>query len=460
MKRILLLVTGLLCSLVTSAQLATQTKPGLVIPGTGLTISNGVLSVIPGAITPINVSTLTRDAVQAAVNSVSGNAIIYLPDGTLTGFDTNPVTIAGKTNLTLQGTKKTNFTATNASAMILVNGDFDGLTIDGINFRNTATTGGGNGQILVNEQGTAAGKKNLKITNCKFRAPNFRINAVTFSLYSAIADQGSGTGYPLTGFLAQDLDIDSMGRCGLELVAHNWNDNKTAVMMNDYHINRCKIRHTGRIAETNGIINGMAVSISGYAISMHTTNCYVEDARLLGIEYAGVTDGTIKGNTLTNPGSVTYVGISLSDNSHNFNRNDIIDGNYVNTKNKPMSINQGYGHIATNNTFIQQVATTDGGSVYIQDSNYITIYGGVINGNSYNPLRIDNSSYCRIGGRLTITNDASPYALVSIYGNAAPAAGSVGNTVETNVIFYKQGTLTTSGVVETIGNAPNTTGSR
>lgn len=409
------------------------------------------------------VTTLTRAAVQAAIDAAPVyNGRITLAPGVYSGFDaSNKLSITGKTNLTLQGFGTAEFSSSASNDMLWIDGGNANLKILGVRYK---YTGSGNANI-----GTAiritwrnGGNDGIEIAHCFFTSPTQCQNAISGQHYSPLTDQGDGTGALTRNVNLHDNTIVDMGRIGIELVNHSWNDGKTDVYLKGVLIHHNYFRNLGTVAETDGTKNGMAVSISGYVHNANVDNNIIVDPNLLGIELAGTFMGTVVGNNI-NFVNNSFTGISVSDNGHNATKFINVTGNNVRSKVKCLGFNQVREFAVGDNTFYQDAASSTGATaaVYFQACSGGTYTGGSVMANCYNPVRLDDTSNLFIGGGLRIkNNEGNGYTLISIYGNPGAGNGSFNNTVGTEIYFEKYNGPATGGVVESYGNASGTTGVR
>jgi hypothetical protein len=394
-----------------------------------------------------DVTTGTRDAVQAAItNAPAGKRITLAPIDYVGFTGSNPLEFKNKQGVSLEGGRGANFIST-GGLILLFNGDNLNSRLAGVNFSSTAASGSSQGLILITEQGVQDG---LEIDKCRFTAPNLLANAITASTYSVAANGGSGQGRMTRKLKVHDCDFDAIGRCAIELVNHSWDDSKTNVYLQGLQINDNFFNDLGRKAETYDatVFNGMAVSISGYCRDVQVSGNQITDAKLLGIELAG-TDGAVVSNNILRTVNNTYVGISVSDNQHKVTNRINILGNNVDSKVKCIVLNGVSNFDVTGNDCLQTVASTDASSVYFQNCIGGTFSGGTVNSLSSNAVRLDDSSKILISG-MRLINKKGNTALVSIYGGSG--SGSTYNKVGADMYYEKLSGVATTGVVEAYGS--------
>lgn len=371
------------------------------------------------------VTTFTSAAIQSAIDSVSSNATIYLMPGTYT--ITSVINFAGKTNVTIEGLGAATLSGT--GNLIVLNGDTTNCCFRGINFICPATGGGGQGLVSSNEQGT---HKNFLVERCNFDSPAYRINGFSVNTYSALADQGNGTGKMFDGLHFNKCKFGcngGIGRMGLEVLNHAWSDNKLDLYLKNITITECTFRDLGKVAETDGTLNGMAASISGRCIDLKVSNCTVVDGKAYGLEIVG-TQGAVVTNCTFDYINNSYIPVSLADgygNGSDATRDITISNCYMRSKTRPMNSRGTTGLALSNITWI---GTTNDNSLssalYFQKCVDVVIKGGRLSNGAYNPLRFDDCKEVVIDlPRITGTNTSFNYASISIYsGTGYTGAGS------------------------------------
>ncbi|HEY0110489.1 MAG TPA: hypothetical protein VGB67_12705 [Fibrella sp.] len=441
--------------------IATTADLGGIKPdGTTIVVNGqGVASAIGGSgnFPYTTVTTLTGAAVQTAINSVTSGGVIFLSAGNYA--ITAALTFGGKTNVTICGFGAANFITATLSELLLLNGNTYNCRFVGINFAHTGTRTGssGGGLILINEQGT---HNYLKIQQCTFTSPDYCQNAITSSTYSVQANGGNGVGKLLQNSLIDDCDFYGMGRCGIELVNHAWDDNKLDVYLKNNTVQNCRFNDLGRVNDGTAF-NGMAFSNSGAAWDTTIVNCQIMDAKLLAIELAGSTRAVVAGNQIDYVNN-TAVGISISDNQHKVTKDINLIGNIVRSKTRPFALNGITNFNLNGNTWINDTVesgTANSNACYFQNSIGGELTGGSITSGAANALRFDDSSEIVVGSlRITGTHTGN-FSSISIFGTAGAAPnGSNNNKINSSSIIYRKSNgIATTGVVETFGNQTGNT---
>lgn len=323
--KLVLLVLG--CSQLSHAQIATQTKAGLVKGGgTGVTIGvDGTINVTAPTSTnsSYNLGTLVTDKTSAGIKAV----IDALPVGgtmvldgsyncSAAGFviDLNKgINVVGINGATLDGG------TTNAFLMKIYN--FMGGTIKDVTFQ-SQKTGGDYALIFCNEQGDT---KNLHFTRCKFICPQGQYNCLGFNAFNTF----NGVGVMMDNITFDDCEFTS-GRMGVEMLAHNWNG---TVRISNVSITNCRFLGTGLNDPA-----GMAWSFSGDVRFAKAQNNLVRNFKSYAGEFIGTTDFVCSNNIIESAQANTS-GISCTDggnteaNPSNPNRGakrGTISGNVIN----------------------------------------------------------------------------------------------------------------------------------
>lgn len=399
----------------------------------------------------------TVGELQRVLSSAPAGSTIRLLPGVYP-FNGTSVTasFAARPNVTIDGGGTATF-ALGSVDRLLLNGASTNLTISGIAFNCTATTGNtvatGQGLLDINEQGVHT---DLTITNCSFTAPQCLRNGISINTYSAIADGGSGTQGGIARLKLRNSQFQSLGRMGVEVLNHAWSDNQLYVLVNGVETANCTFTDLGRVAETGGALNGMAASFSGRATDLRFVNNGITDAKTYGLEIVGTSNVTVAGNTI-NYVSNSFVGISLADgygNGADATRNIAISGNSIRSKSRPINMRGSSNIDLSGNTFVCDVIdNSNGSSVYLQKCAGVSFTGGSIITGSFNPLRIDDCSEVVVSvPRITGTN-TNNYALISVYGGTGyTGAGSSNIKLGTSGTVFKKSTgVTSTSVTESIG---------
>lgn len=426
------------------------------INGTSLLGSGDIVISGGGTSTPTYSTTaLTTAELQRVFNAATADTRINLMPGAY-NFGESAVTLnlGGKRGVTIDGRKEVTFVF-GSVGRLLVNGSDSTLTINGIVFSCTATTGNtvatGQGLLDVNELGSHS---DPTISNCEFYAPNCLRNGISWNTYSATADGGNGTTAILRRLKARNCRFGPLGRMGAEILNHTWSDGKVITTIDGIDFESCEFYDLGRVAETNGVYNGMSLSVSGRAKNIRYVNNGCVDAKTYGLEIVGNEGVVIEGSTF-NYINNSYIPISLADgygNGSDATKDITVANCYMRSKTRPMNSRGTTGINLSNNTFI---GTTDDNSpnsnLYFQKCTGISLTGGSVSTGSYNPLRFDDCKQVVIDvPRVTGTNTTSNYASISIYaGTGYTGAGASDYRIRLNGSIYKKnnGITTTAGSI-------------
>jgi len=463
MKRILFLVTGLLVSLVTSAQVMSTTQFGVakIKTGGGINVdASGALSVTltTGSSTPVYSNTaVTLAELQRVYNAATADKQINLMPGVYDiGENLLTLNLGGKRGVRIEGRKEVVFNLGSVGRM-LINGSDSSLVVSGILFNCTATTGNtvatGQGLLDVNERGSHS---DPLVVNCEFTAPNCLRNGISWNTYSATADNGDGTLALLRRLKIRNCKFYSLGRMGCEILNHTWSDGKVLTTIDGIEVEGCEFMDLGRIAEaySPNPYNGMSLSVSGRAKHIRYINNGCIDAKTYGLEIVGNEGVVIEGSTFDYINN-SYIPVSLADgygNGSDATRDILVTNCYMRSKSRPMNSRGTTGINLVNNVFI---GTTDDNSpnsnLYFQKCTGVSITGGSVSTGSYNPLRFDDCKQVVIEvPRVTGTNTTSNYASISIYaGSGYTGAGASDYRIRLNGSIYKKnnGITTTAGQI-------------
>ena len=288
------------------------------------------------------VTTYTSAGLQAAINAAPANSTLYLTDGPYSIDQT--VDLNRNVSLAaFPGTKPTLLGTQNETTLLLKIYGVTGVNITGIKFLSNAT-GGFYSLVYVNEQGYVDG---LTFTDCEWTAPNGTFNAVTIVPWSSSV---SNVTHKNIHFIRPN--IHDMGRMGIEVVQHGWDN---VIRASNITVTDGNFRNLG----VNSI-DGMAASFSGEIQYVTCSGNQINEFRGYAIEFIGTRNFTASDNVLattktfngngSNGYNVTDGGNSDGGNPGHQPRAGSIDGGSADVSGSPfvfywandVSVNGGY----------------------------------------------------------------------------------------------------------------------
>lgn len=281
----------------------TQEEPAITIPtdSTKTTAKDSVPSLDESAaLSPVKPGNNDVSAsIQAAIGS---NKDLFFPRGTY--VINKPINVSGVSNLKIRGEAGTVFTTSQNNKIIVVSGNINNLSIEGISFKSTktSTVNDAEGLLFIANYGASTVMSGITVSKCYFTNPNTQANGIKMV--------SEGANSMVRNLVIKENTFESIGRMAVEFQNHN--TSPVRVRYTDFQVINNTFNDVGTIQSGPA---PCCVSVSGYSTNGKVNANTFNEMRMAssgnvyyGIENAG-TIGLETNNNTFKSSRYGYVGI-------------------------------------------------------------------------------------------------------------------------------------------------------
>lgn len=373
--------------------------------------------------------TITTNSTQAIQNAIdgagpSGRKIIF-PATLGTYAPTDQLYFSGKQNVILTGLDNPTWQTNQGNySFVAFLGNNKNIDLTGLKLVNTMVSAQAPNVALVHgyEQGP---NLNLRLANLELTSPQVFQNAITFTPYSPLGENGNGIGNPLNDLIMEGCWIHDVPRCAIEVNCHMYVDGRYESFFNGVIIRRNRFERIGGGSANNSI---PVVTFGGISTGGQIYDNVLIDGTYAGIELVSAQDYTCWSNYFfTTPGwTQRWSGYAITNNPGRPCKNIQISGGggYVNARAFILHNIEGLKIFDVDfvSQFLSDVQSVTNGSLNRVNLKVLSEYTGVAGEFGGSVLEIHNSSNLSIlAGRYELAgqNAGNCYSVIGL-----PAGGN------------------------------------